>query len=436
MSKAGLREPIRAVKGMHDLFEAELCTWRRVEQLATDVFLRFGYGEIRTPALEETQLFVRGVGEATDIVEKEMYTFQDRDKDGTLLTLRPENTAGVVRACIQSGKLHADAEVKVFYLGPMFRRERPAKGRFRQFHQLGAEAFGIDAPAVDVEMMAMLHTLLTELGLSGIELKVNSLGGPEDRPAYAEALRAYFGARKGELCPDCQRRLDTNVLRILDCKVPADQAIAAEAPRTLDYLSHPSRAHFEAVQRGLERLSIPYTVDPKLVRGLDYYTGTVFEALALSGLGAQNAVAGGGRYDNLVEELGGRPMPGIGFAAGIERIVLLLEESGRAEKPSPPHLMLVGADEAGREAAERLAHQLRQKGLRVELDLRGRSVKAQMKHADRSGVEQVMVLGSRELEAGAGELKHMAAGTVERVPTDPEDLARRLRRPVHAPSET
>ena len=432
MNKPTAKEPIRAVKGMHDLFEDELCTWRRVEALARDVFLRFGYGETRTPILEETQLFVRSVGETTDIVEKEMYTFADRDKAGTSLCLRPENTAGVVRACLQAGKLHADAEVKLFYLGPMFRRERPAKGRFRQFHQLGAEAFGIDSPAVDVEMMAMLHMLLSELGLSGIELRVNSLGGPEDRPAYAEALRAYFGAHKGELCPDCQRRLDTNVLRVLDCKVPSDQALAADAPLTLDYLSHPSRAHFDAVLSGLDRLHIPHVVDPKLVRGLDYYSGTVFEALALSGLGAQNAVAGGGRYDGLVEELGGRPTPAIGFAAGIERIVLLLEESGKAEKPRPAKLMLIGADERGREAAERLGHELRGRGVHVEVDVKGRSVKAQMKHADRSGVEQVLVLGARELEASSAELKHMHAGTVETVPLHAEELARRVTRPVHA----
>ena len=430
MSKNAKRESIRAVKGMHDLFESELCTWRHVERLAQDIFLRFGYGEIRTPSLEETQLFVRSVGEATDIVEKEMYTFQDKDKGATFLSLRPENTAGVVRAALQAGKLHADAELKVFYLGPMFRRERPAKGRFRQFHQLGAEAFGIDTPELDVEMMAMLHMLLEQLGLGTIELRVNSLGGPEDRPAYAQALREYFAEYQDKLSADSQRRLETNVLRILDSKDPGDQEIAAGAPRTLDHLSEASRQHFESVLAGLTRLNIPYTVDPKLVRGLDYYSGTVFEAIATSGLGAQNAVAGGGRYDHLVEDLGGRPTSAIGFAAGIERIVLLLEEAEKARKPASPQLMLVGADGPGREAAQQLAFTLRKVGVAVDVDLRSRSVKAQMKHADRANVSHVMVLGSQELEQNEATLKEMGSGNVESVTLDAAGLAQRLTRPV------
>lgn len=421
-------EPIRAVKGMHDLYEDELATWRHVEDTARDVFLRFGHGEVRTPVLEETQLFVRGVGEATDIVEKEMYAFADKDKAQTSLCLRPENTAGVVRALIQAGKLHADAEVRLFYMGPMFRRERPAKGRYRQFHQLGVEAFGLEGASIDVEVMAMLHTLLEELGLPSVSLSLNSLGGPEDRARHKEALRAYFAPHREALCPDCQRRLETNVLRILDCKVPEDRELAKGAPHTLDHLGEQARAHFAEVRAGLDALGVPYKIDPSLVRGLDYYTGTVFEALAETGLGAQNAVAGGGRYDLLVEELGGRPTPAIGFAAGIERLVMLLDEAGRAAAPVVPDLMLIGADEQGRTEAHRIAHELRRLGLRVEVDHRGRSVKAQMKRADRSGSKAVVVLGSRELEAATADVKHMGSGVVESVSLAPEALLAALRR--------
>jgi histidyl-tRNA synthetase len=421
-------EPIRAVKGMHDLFEDELATWRHVEDTARDVFLRFGYGEVRTPALEETQLFVRGVGEATDIVEKEMYAFADKDKDATSLALRPENTAGVVRAMIQAGKLHADAEARLFYLGPMFRRERPAKGRYRQFHQLGVEVFGLEGASIDVEVMALLHTLLEELGLPSVTLSLNTLGGPDDRARHKEALKAYFTPHTEALCADCQRRLETNVLRILDCKVPEDKALAAGAPHTLDHLSDEATAHFAAVRAGLQALGVPFRTDPTLVRGLDYYTGTVFEALAETGLGAQNAVAGGGRYDLLVQELGGRPTPAIGFAAGIERLVMLLGEAGKTKAPAVPELMLIGADEAGRAEAHRIAHALRRQGLRVEVDHRGRSVKAQMKRADRSGSQAVVVLGARELEAGAADLKHMATGHVQAVALAPAELFAALRR--------
>ncbi len=419
-------EPIRAVKGMHDLYEDELVTWRKVEDTARSVFLRFGYGEVRTPVLEETQLFVRGVGEATDIVEKEMYAFPDKDKDQTSLCLRPENTAGVVRALIQAGKLHADAEERLFYLGPMFRRERPAKGRYRQFHQLGVEVFGLDAASIDVEIMALLHALLDELGLAGVQLKVNSLGDPEDRARHKEALKAYFTPFREQLCPDCQRRLETNVLRILDCKIPADREIAKGAPHTLDYLGERSKQHFEQVQRGLRELAVPFSVDPTLVRGLDYYTGTVFEAIAESGLGAQNAVAGGGRYDLLVGELGGRATPGIGFAAGIERIVMLLSEANAAEPAVVPDVMIIGADDAGRTAAHRIAHQLRTRGARVEVDHRGRSVKAQMKRADRAGARAVVVIGQRELEALVVQVKHMASGDVQPAPLDPDALHQAL----------
>jgi histidyl-tRNA synthetase len=339
---------LRAVKGMNDLFEGELATWRKVEDAARRTFLAFGYGEVRTPIVEETALFVRGVGEGTDIVDKEMYAFPDGDKN---LSLRPEGTAGVVRAMIEHGKLAADAEERVFYLGAMFRRERPQKGRYRQFHQFGAEALGLTAASVDVEMMAMIAAFLDDLGVTGVQLLVNTLGDPEDRARYGAALRDHFSKVAGELSADSQRRLQTNVLRILDSKDPKDQALAQGAPRTLDHLGDDARAHFDQVQAGLTRLGIPFVVEPKLVRGLDYYTRTVFEAQAAQGLGAQNTVAAGGRYDGLVETLGGRKTPAVGFAGGMERLILLLQDAGKAAAEPGATLYLGAADESGRAAA-------------------------------------------------------------------------------------
>ena len=405
----GKNDILRSIKGMRDLYEEELATWRHIERVSADVFQRYGYGEIRTPSLEVTQLFVRGVGEGTDIVEKEMYAFNDKDKKSTSLCLRPENTAGVVRALLQAGKLHTDSSERVFYQGPMFRRERPAKGRYRQFHQLGAEVFGLSAASVDIEMLSMLHTLLTELGLDDVSVKINSLGDKEDRPKFSQALKEYFEPHREALCSDCQRRLETNVLRILDCKVPADKALAENAPRTIDHLGDESRKHYEQVCEGLEALNIKSEQDPRLVRGLDYYTRTVFEAQASAGLGAQNAVAGGGRYDNLVESLGGKPVPAMGFAAGIERLFMLIEEAKKTIEVSAPQLMLVGVDDQGRTCAHRLAHELRALGLRVEVDHRGRSMKAQMKRADKSKAHSVLVIGENELQRGQAEVRELRA---------------------------
>jgi histidyl-tRNA synthetase len=412
-------ETLRAVKGMNDLFEDELATWRRVEEAARRTCSAFGYGEIRTPILEETALFVRGVGEETDIVTKEMYAFADGDKS---VCLRPENTAGVVRAMVEHGKLPADADERVFYVGPMFRRERPQKGRYRQFHQLGAEALGFSSASVDVEMMAMIAAFLDALGVTGVKLLVNTLGDAAERGPYADALRAYFGQHEAELSEDSKRRLTTNVLRILDSKDPKDRALAQGAPRTLDHLGDASRAHFDAVTNGLARLGIPFVVEPTLVRGLDYYTRTVFEVVAEAGLGAQNTVAAGGRYDGLVQTLGGRPTPAVGFAAGIERLVLLLQDAGKAANATGPELYLIGADDDGRASAERLAYGLRRRGVRVEIDHRGRSVKAQMRGADRSAARFTMVLGSREIAGGAADLKRMAGGDVSRVALDVDAL--------------
>jgi histidyl-tRNA synthetase len=418
---------VRAVKGMHDLFEEDLATWRWLEAESRNTFLKYGYGEIRTPLLEETRLFARGVGETTDIVEKEMYSFLDRDKKSTSLCLRPENTASVVRALLQNGRLNAGQETKVFYMGPMFRRERPQKGRYRQFHQFGAEAFGIDNPSIDVEMMAMLDNTLQALGLKNIKLAINTLGDPSDRSEYTSALKEYFGDHCDILCPDCLRRMEKNPLRILDCKVPACAGLKSEAPEILNYLGDASKAHFDEVQNGLQHMGIEFAVEPRLVRGLDYYTRTVFEALAESGLGSQNAVAAGGRYDGLVEQLGGRPTPAIGFAAGIERLALLLPKETTVNHILRPDLMLIGADEAGRGYCVTMAQSLRAKGVYVDLDHSGKSVKAQMRRADRMQTAAVMVIGANELSSKLGRLKTMATGDSISLPLDDEKVIQALK---------
>ena len=415
---------LRSIKGMNDLFEDELVWWRRVTSTAEKVFQSYGYGELRTPVLEEAQLFIRGVGETTDIVEKEMYLFKDRDDK--MVCLRPENTAGVVRAMLQHGKIRPDMEEKVYYFGPMFRRERPQKGRYRQFHQLGVEAFGLEAPSADVECMAMLHTFLSSLGLKGINLVINSLGEGTERQAYTGALKVYFTQQQEHLCSDCQRRLDKNVLRILDCKVPGCGEIASAAPSAIENLGAESRVHFEAVENGLSRLGIPYQVSHRLVRGLDYYTRTVFEAMAETGLGAQNTVIAGGRYDGLVSDFGGKKTPAVGFAGGIERLVLLLQETKTSHEKASPDLVLVSADEKGREMVSKLAFFLRAEGFFVEVDHKSRSVKAQMRRANRMGARFTMVLVADEIQKNVAELKNLDSGDVQTLELQGAAIAARL----------
>lgn len=413
MAKHGL---LTRVTGMDDLFEADLSTWRHLERVAHETFHAFGFGEIRTPILEETALFVRGVGEGTDIVSKEMFAFDDRsDKDGasTSVCLRPENTAGVVRAMLEHGKLFADAFEQVYYVGPMFRRERPQAGRRRQFHQLGCEAFGFAEAGMDVSVIACVHTILSRLGLAEhVTLHLNTLGDPADRAVYTEALVTYLKAHEVKLSDDSRRRLHENPLRILDSKDPGDRALVVDAPKPVQHLSSQARTHFDEVKAGLERLGIPYVVDDALVRGLDYYTRTVFEFIGETGLGAQSTVAAGGRYDGLVETLGGRPTPAVGFAGGIERLVLMMHAVSMARPVAGPALYLIGADDAGRARVEQLAHALRQHGVSVGADVRGRSVKAQMKAADRSGARLSAVVGSGEIDAGTVKVKTMTTGDV------------------------
>ncbi len=400
---------LRAVKGMNDLFEEELSTWRMLEQKTREHFALYGFGEVRTPILEELDLFVRGVGEGTDIVEKEMYVLEDRD--GKRLCLRPENTAAVVRAFVENRKFSPDTELKAYYIGPMFRRERPQKGRLRQFHQIGAEVFGIADPVVDIEVMVMLHDLCALLGLKNLKLAINTLGQPEERISYASALRDYFSQFQDQLCEDCKRRLIKNALRILDCKQPHCATLREKAPAIADFLRQDSLAHFEKVKAGLSEASVQFEVMPRLVRGLDYYTRTVFEVLAETGLGAQNAVAAGGRYDGLVESLGGPSTPAFGFSAGIERIALLLQEQQtHGPEKSGPDITLVFADQIGERTARKLVTDLRREKIAADVDYRTRSVKAQMRRADRICAKMVMVIGEREASQMRADMKLMATG--------------------------
>jgi histidyl-tRNA synthetase len=409
-----MSEPLQAVKGMNDLLPPDSAKWAFVEGRTRAAFERHGYREVRTPIVEYTPLFVRSIGEATDVVEKEMYTFADRDERS--LTLRPEGTASCVRAYLEHAVHKKEPVTRWYYSGPMFRHERAQRGRYRQFHQMGVEALGVADPSLDAEQVAMLHGLFTELGLAGLDVVVNSVGGPEDRPAYRAALVAYFTPRAAELCDDCRRRLERNPLRILDCKNPGCQAVAAGAPSLAAHLGEASRAHFARFRAALEALSVPHRVDERLVRGLDYYTGTIYEVRAASGdLGAQNTLVGGGRYDRLVEEMGGPPTPAVGFAIGVERLVLSLP--GEAERYEPrTEVFLVGIGEAARASVLAAAARLRGAGLRAEVDHRGGSMKSQLKRADKLRARAVVIVGDAELARGEVTLRDMDAGAQRAIP--------------------
>ncbi|MDX1380819.1 MAG: histidine--tRNA ligase [Xanthomonadales bacterium] len=382
---------------MHDILPAEMHLWHALERAVRETFEGYGYDEIRIPVVEKTELFARAIGDATDVVEKEMYTFEDRN--GDLLSLRPEGTAGTVRAVLQNGLLYA-APLRLWYLGPMFRRERPQKGRTRQFHQVGAEVFGAPGPDVDAELLAMCQRLWRRLGLTGLRLEINSLGTADERAAFRQDLRGFLGEREAQLDEDSRRRLDRNPLRILDSKNPDVQSVLDGAPVLRDYLGPESRSHFERCLALLERFGIAFTVNPRLVRGLDYYSHTVFEWIT-DALGAQGTVCAGGRYDGLVEIQGGRPWPGIGFAMGLERLVELMRT--QAEPPAEtPDVYLVMAGEGTTSRGLALAEQLRDAvpRLRLQANLGGGSFKAQFKRADRSGAALALVVGEDELERG------------------------------------
>ena len=404
---------LRAVKGMNDVLPEALPRWQRVEAAFRAITARHGYAEVRTPIVEPTQLFIRSIGEATDIVEKEMYTFVDKGDD--MLTLRPEGTASAVRAYVEHAVHGREPISKWSYLGPMFRRERPARGRYRQFWQAGVECFGDGGPFVDAEMIDMVVTLLGELGVQDLEVLVNSLGSGDTRDRYREALTAHLAPHRDRLSEDSQRRLASNPLRILDSKSPADQELCAGAPDLVDFLGPEDRAHFEGLQGALRALGTPFRVAPRLVRGLDYYSRTLFEVQGRGGeLGAQNTLCGGGRYDGLVRTLGGPDVPSIGFAMGIERILLL---TGGADTAPTVDVAVAVADASLREEALVLLRDLRAAGLVADGDLRGGSLKSQLRRAaDKLGARAVLVLGPAESERGVVQLKDLAAHSQSEIP--------------------
>ncbi|MEV2910407.1 histidine--tRNA ligase [Paenibacillus larvae] len=405
---------IQKPKGTQDIIPGQVEKWQRLEKLAGNICRRFGYREIRSPIFEHTELFSRGVGETTDIVEKEMYTFEDKGKRN--ISLRPEGTAGVVRAYIEN-KLYGEPDLtKLYYFGPMFRYEQPQSGRNRQFHQFGVEAIGSADPGLDAEAIALGFTFLREIGLKDVRIEINSVGTPAVRSVYREKIREFFAPVKDKLCKDCQSRYDRNPMRILDCKI--DQKYGEGAPSILDYLDEECSVHFETVKSMLTDMEIPFDVNHRMVRGLDYYTHTAFEYKA-AGIGAIDTVGGGGRYNGLVGEIGGQDQPGIGFALGVERILLLLEAQGvEFAKPESLDLYVIGLGEAAERAIVKLVHQLRLEGLSTEKDYQGRKIKAQMKSADRLHAAYVAILGDDELERGEITVKHMATGEQETLPLE------------------
>lgn len=402
-----------APRGTKDILPGAVNGWRYVESVLRDVCREFNYQEIRTPIFEHTELFQRGIGDGTDVVDKEMYTFNDRS--GRSITLRPENTAAVVRSFVEN-KLYAEPmPLKVFYIGPMFRYDRPQAGRMRQFHQFGVEAMGSPSPVVDAETILLAITVLKRLGLKDLKLKINSVGCPKCRPQHRTLLQDYFRPHLKELCEDCQSRFDRSPLRILDCKVDHDKPFMAGAPKITDSLCEECHDHFEMVKKLLDEAGVDYEVDSTLVRGLDYYTKTAYE-VQYSPLGAQSAVGGGGRYDGLVEELGGPSTPGVGFAMGLERIILALEKQGllKSEKEAIDVFAVV-PDEGGTADAFKAVMTLREAGYSCDMNQIGRSMKAQMKQADRAGARFALIFGEKERSRGAVTVRNMADSSQEEI---------------------
>jgi len=424
---------IKAVRGTRDLLPPDTALWNFVESAARDVFRAYNFQEIRTPIFESTELFARGVGEETDIVSKEMFTWEDRGRaeseKGNSLTLRPENTAGVVRAYIEH-KLWDHGLNKLYYIGPQFRRERPQKGRHRQFYQIGAEAIGpasagSESPARDAEVLEMLATLLDRLGIAGWNLELNSVGCLNDRAAFNEALRKALEPVVGKMCTDCQRRAVTNPLRVFDCKVPADQPIIDTLPRISQFLDEACRTHFEAVKEILTKVGVPFTLNDRLVRGLDYYTRTAFE-FTHGALGAQNAILGGGRYDGLSESLGGPAAPGIGFAIGEDRIVMSLQESSTAESVlTKPDVYVAPLGAGMNSQAARLARELRRHDIVVDLGDETFRLKKSFETATKAGAKYILIVGENEVKADAFALKNLATG--EQVSVPRADLPNKIR---------
>lgn len=407
---------INIPKGTKDVLPAQSYKWQFIEETARSVAKAFNFREVRTPVFEHTELFQRGVGETTDVVNKEMYTFED--KGGRSVTLKPEGTAGVARAFIENGLASSPMPVKTYYITPAFRYERPQAGRLREFHQFGFEAFGSASAETDAEIIFAASSFLDKLGVKGVKLEINSIGCPICRNEYNKALKKYFAPHLETMCPTCRTRYEKNPLRMLDCKEEGCKKITAGAPQILDYLCEDCKSHFEKVKSLLTGLGLEYTVNSRIVRGLDYYTRTVFEFLS-GEIGSQSAVCAGGRYDNLLSQLGGNPLPAIGFAAGIERLLLLMENTGVAfPEEQKPLIYLAGMDESSRALCFKIAAELREKGVCAEIDLMARSVKAQLKYADKIGAKHVAVIGESEMQSGEVSLKKMSDGSVHTVKID------------------
>jgi histidyl-tRNA synthetase len=420
---------ITAPKGTADILPAESWKWQAVERIARDVAELYHFQEIRTPIFEHTELFHRGVGETTDIVHKETYTFEDRG--GRSITLRPEQTAGVARAAIENGLLNdPGSRVKLFYIGPNFRYENVQKGRVRQHHQFGAEIFGIAEPQADVECILFQMDFYRRCGVKQLDLRINSLGDRESKQRYREMLVSYLSPKAAQLSEDSQRRLQTNPLRILDSKDPRDGEASKGAPPAIEALSDSSRAHFAAVQELLKKQNVPFSVDGTLVRGFDYYTNTLWEITA-GGLGAQNALSGGGRYDNLVEALGGKPTPGVGFGSGLERLLIALEAQGVSISNSArPLVWVVSQSDSARETNMKLVTELRTAGVACDMDATGRSVKSQFKLADRENAAWCIIVGDQELSSNTVMLKNLKTG--EQSPVARDQIVQRLQGEISA----
>jgi histidyl-tRNA synthetase len=399
-------ETITSVRGFKDILPSETGFWQHVEGKAREIFMDFGFREIRVPILEKTELFKRSIGESTDMVEKEMYTFLDRGDE--YLTLRPEATASVIRAYIEHTMYAADPVAKLFTIGPMFRRERPQKGRYRQFHQINVESLGLDDPRIDAEVILMLMQFLKGLGLSDPGLEINSLGCHACRPPFREALYIFLQDKVEELCGDCRRRINTNPLRVFDCKVESCHGVIDSAPRLSGFICGECKEHFENLKLFLNNFDILYKINEKMVRGLDYYTRTTFEVVTES-LGAQNAIAGGGRYNGLVKDLGGPDIPGIGFAIGLERLISMMP-ADYEEFLSFPDLFIAAIGEEAQQIAFKLCNRLRMRGVRTEMDYAGKSLKSQMKRADKLKCHYTLIIGDKEINENMAELRDMRSG--------------------------
>ena len=406
---------IQAIRGVKDIMPDEIEKWRWVENKANQVFTRYGFKEIRLPIFEKTKLFSRGIGETTDIVEKEMYTFEDRG--GEKVTLRPEGTASVVRAFIEHKMYTSQTVQKFYYLGPMFRYERPQAGRFRQFYQIGVEAMGSHNPSIDAEVMIMLMEFFNVLGLNQFELQINSLGCNKCRPEYRETLKKSITNHLADLCENCNTRYQKNPLRVLDCKIERDIEIASGLPKITDYICNECKCHFEKVQALLRETQIPYSINYNLVRGLDYYTHTAFEVISRE-LGAQNAISGGGRYNTLVEEFEGPPTPCFGFALGLERLISLVPFDKMESIETNPDVFVVSLGEEAKLKVFNLVHQLRSGGISVERDYNGGSIKSQMRKANRSASSFALIIGENEIKSGNYQLKNMQDGKQSSITAD------------------